>query len=264
MGELAWMICYIMIVVLIIQSISLALNIGKNAIEQMISFMQILFPALLALLIGMGGIASSGIMQPATVLLSGITGVFLKSVMIPLIYLSTILVLVGNINDNINLKSLSKLTKNICNWILGIVFTVFIGVLSMQGILAASFDGISIRTTKYAIENFVPVVGKMFSQTVDILVSCSLMLKNAVGVVGLIVAIGLCLYPTLKILSLMFAYKICGALLEPISDKRIVTCLNEIGSILLIFFITIAGIAIMFFLTIALFIGIGNMTIMMR
>lgn len=263
-GELAWIICYIMIVILIIQSITVILDVGKNAMDQMTSFMQILFPILLALLIGIGGIASSGILQPATVLLSGVTGIFLKNIMIPLIFLSAILVLVSNINENIKLERLSKLTKNICTWMLGIIFTIFIGVLSIQGILAASFDGISIRTTKYAIEAFVPVVGKMFSQTVDIIIGCSLMLKNAVGVVGLIVTIGICLFPTLKIISLMAVYKLCSALLEPISDKRIVTCLDGIGGILIILFITVVGIAIMFFMTIALLVGVGNITVMMR
>ncbi len=263
-GELAWIVCYIMIVLLVIQSITITLNIGKRAIEQMSSFMQILFPILLALLIGMGGIASSGILQPSTILLSGVTGILLKNIMFPMIYLSTILVLVSNINENIKLEKLGKLTKNFCSWILGITFTIFIGVLSIQGILAASFDGISIRTTKYAIETFVPVVGKMFSQTVDILIGCSLMLKNAVGVVGLIITIGICLYPTLKIISLMTIYKLCSALLEPISDKRIVTCLDEVGGILTILFLTVAGIAIMFFMTIALLVAVGNITIMMR
>ena len=263
-GELAWIVCYIMIVILIIQSITVVLNVGKNTIEQMTSFMQILFPALLALLIGMGGIASSGVMQPATALLTGVTGIFLKNIMIPLIFLSTILVLISNINDNISLVNLSKLTRNICSWVLGIVFTIFIGVLSVQGIIAASFDGVSIRTTKYAIETFVPVVGKMFSQTVDVIISSSLMLKNAVGVVGLIVAISICLYPILKILSLMAVYKLSSALLEPISDKRVVNCLNEIGSVLVILLVTLLGIAILFFLTIALLIGLGNITVMMR
>jgi len=263
-GELAWIVCYILIVVLIIQSIIVVLNVGKNTIEQMTSFMQILFPALLALLIGMGGIASSGIMQPATVLLTGVTGIFLKNIMLPLIFLSTILVLISNINDNISLENLSKLTRNICSWVLGIVFTIFIGVLSVQGIIAASFDGVSIRTTKYAIETFVPVVGKMFSQTVDVIISSSLMLKNAVGVVGLMVSISICLYPILKILSLMAIYKLSSALLEPISDKRVVNCLNEICSVLVILLVTLLGITILFFLTIALLIGLGNITVMMR
>ncbi|MGI5851045.1 MAG: stage III sporulation protein AE [Caldicoprobacterales bacterium] len=263
-GELAWIISYIMIIILVIQSVTIALDTGKNAIDQMTSFMSLIFPVLLALLIGMGGIASSSILQPATVILSNVTGIFLRNVMIPLIFLSTILILVSNINENISLGGLSKLIKNACGWTLGIIFTIFVGVISIQGILAASFDGVSIRTTKYAIEAFVPVVGKMFSQTVDMVIGCSLILKNAVGVVGLIIAAAICLYPALKIISLIAIYKLCGALLEPISDKRVVTCMNEIAGVLSMLFITVAGIAIMFFMTIALLVGVGNITIMMR
>lgn len=62
----------------------------------------------------------------------------------------------------------------------------------------------------------------------------------------------------------MTIYKLCSALLEPISDKRIVTCLDEVGGILTILFLTVAGIAIMFFMTIALLVAVGNITIMMR
>ena len=69
---------------------------------------------------------------------------------------------------------------------------------------------------------------------------------------------------SLKIFSLIAIYKLSGALLEPISDKRIVSCLNEIGSVLVILLVTLIGIAIMFFLTIALLMGIGNITVMMR
>ena len=263
-GELAWIVCYIMIVVLIVQSITITLKSGEWAIEQMTRFMQILFPILLALLISMGAMTSSGILQPATALLSGITGSLLKNIMIPLIFLSAVLVMVGNLNHNLNLGRLSKLVKNLSTWILGIIFTIFVGVLSIQGILAASFDGISIRTAKYAIEAFVPVVGKLFSQTVDILIGCSVVLKNAVGVAGLMVIIGICLLPIIKIISLMAVYKLSSALLEPVSDKRIVDCLDGIGSVMIVLFITVAGIAIMFFMTIALLIGLGNTTVMMR
>lgn len=263
-SELAWISCYIMVVILIVQSLAIALDCGRDAVDKMSSFMEVLFPILLALLIGMGGITSSSILKPATIILPGITGIFLKNIMLPLILLSAVLVLIGNLNENISLTSLSKLMKNICGWILGIIFTIFIGVLSVQGILAATFDGVSIRTAKYAIEAFVPVVGKLFSQTVDILIGCSLMLKNAVGIVGLFIIAIIALYPVIKIISLMAVYKLCGALLEPISDKRVITCFNEIAGVLTLLFITVLGITIMFFMTIALIIGMGNITTMMR
>ena len=91
-----------MIIILVIQSVTIALDTGKNAIDQMTSFMSLIFPVLLALLIGMGGIASSSFLQPATVILSNVTGIFLRNVMIPLIFLSTILILV-QYNENISL-----------------------------------------------------------------------------------------------------------------------------------------------------------------
>jgi stage III sporulation protein AE len=74
----------------------------------------------------------------------------------------------------------------------------------------------------------------------------------------------MCLSPGMKILSLIFLYKLSGALLEPITDKRIVECLNGIGSVLNVLFITVMGIALMFFLTVTLIIGTGNASVMLR
>ena len=263
-AELAWFACYIMVVILIVQSFTSILEVGKKAVEQMVNFVQILFPILLTLLIAMGGITSSGMLKPVTALLVGASGTVLKNIMIPLIFFSAVLVLVNNISDKIRLDRLSDLTKNICTWTLGIFFTIFVGVLSIQGALAASFDGISIRTAKYAVETFVPIVGGLFSKTVDMIIGCSLLVKNAVGIAGLITTVVIALYPIIKILCLIAIYKISSAILQPISDSRVSVCLNNIGSVLTILFVTVAGIAIMFFLTITLLIGVGNIATMMR
>jgi len=74
----------------------------------------------------------------------------------------------------------------------------------------------------------------------------------------------LCLAPAVKIFSLLFLYKLAGALLEPITDKRITDCLGGIGNVLSILLITVLGIALMFFLTVTLMIGTGNTTVMLR
>ena len=263
-GELAWFACYTMVVILIVQSFTSILEVGKNAMEQIVNFVQVLFPIILTLLIAMGGITSSGILQPVTALLVGTSGTVLKNIMIPLIFFSAVLVLVNNVSDKIKLDRLCSLTKNICTWTLGIFFTIFVGVLSIQGALAASFDGVSIRTAKYAVETFVPIVGGLFSKTVDMIIGCSLLVKNAVGIAGLITIVMIALYPIIKILCLIAIYKISSAILEPISDGRVSMCLNDIGDVLTVLFVTVAGMTIMFFLTITLLVGVGNIATMMR
>lgn len=263
-GELAWFACYTMVVILIVQSFTSILEVGKNAMEQIVNFVQVLFPIILTLLIAMGGITSSGILQPVTALLVGTSGTVLKNIMMPLIFFSAVLVLVNNVSDKIKLDRLCSLTKNICTWTLGIFFTIFVGVLSIQGALAASFDGVSIRTAKYAVETFVPIVGGLFSKTVDMIIGCSLLVKNAVGIAGLITIVMIALYPIIKILCLIAIYKISSAILEPISDGRVSMCLNDIGDVLTVLFVTVAGMTIMFFLTITLLVGVGNIATMMR
>ena len=263
-ASIAYFVCYLVVMVLVIHSLTSILDVGKKAIEQMVFFMQIIIPVLLALLIAMGGLASSAVLQPTIAILVETVGTFLKNTMIPLILTAAILVLVNHINDKIQLNRLSGLIENLCKWTLGIVFTIFIGVLTIQGAMAASVDGISVRTAKYAIDTFVPIVGGLFSKALDTIISCSLLVKNATGVAGLLVIAIICIHPLMKILSLLTMYKLSGALLEPISDPKIVDCLNRIGNVITILFVTVAGVAILFFLTIALMIGAGNITVMMR
>lgn len=263
-GEISYFVCYMVVVILILQSLFSILQIGRSGIEQMVGFMQILFPILTALLIAMGGMASSAVMQPGIALLMGVVGTFLKNTMLPMILLLAILTMVSYIGTKVQITRLSKLINNLCVWTLGGVFTIFIGVLTIQGVMAASFDGISIRTAKFAIDTFVPIVGGMFSQTLDTIIGCSLLLKNAVGAAGLFIIAMICLLPALRILVLLLLYKLAGALLEPITDPRISDCLNSIGNILTLLLVTVMSIAVMFFMTVTLLIAAGNLSFLLR
>jgi len=263
-GEISHFVCYLLIIILIMQSFTGILHHGRESIQTMVDFMQLVFPILVTMLVAMGGIVSSAVFQPAVVLLVSTISAFLKDVILPLILFSAVLVVINHMSEKIQLNKLAGLVKSTCNWILGILFTVYLGVLTIQGATAASFDGISIRTAKYAINTFIPVVGGMFSDSVDTIISCSLLVKNAIGVVGLIVLALICTFSALKILAIAFIYRISASFLEPIGDSRVVQCLTDIANVLIILFVTVISVGVMFFITITLLIGAGNITVMMR
>ena len=169
-GEVAYFACYSIIVILILQSLMSALEIGKTGIEQMTEFMQVLYPILLAMLTAVGNVTTSSVLQPAVGVLVGIVGTLLKDIMIPLITLSAVVHLISYISDRVQIKKLGKLLNQISVWILGFVFTIFVGVLTIQGAMTSSFDGLSVRTAKFALDQFVPVVGKMLSQSMDTII----------------------------------------------------------------------------------------------
>lgn len=263
-GEIGYFVCYGIIIIVIIQSFIPILAVGRTGIERMSGFMQLLFPILLGLLTAMGNFTSVTILQPAIAVLISTVGSVLTNIIFPLISLSAVVTLVNHISERVQIQKLGKLLNNLCTWTLTLIFTIFIGVLTIQGAMTSTFDGISIRTAKFAIGTFVPIVGKMFSESVDLIISCSLLLKNAVGAAGLIIISLLCLAPALKIFTLLLLYRLVSALLEPISDTRITDCLSGIAKVLSVLLITILGIALMFFLTVTLMIGTGNTSMMLR
>ena len=82
--------------------------------------------------------------------------------------------------------------------------------------------GVTAKTTKAAVSNFIPVVGKILGDAVDTVMGCSIILKNALGVVGVIIIIGICVVPIFKLITLMTMYYLGSALCQPIADAKIV------------------------------------------
>ena len=85
-------------------------------------------------------------------------------------------------SDHYKVTQLAQLLRNLSIGLLGMFLTVFLGVISVQGASAAVTDGITIRTAKFVTGNFIPVIGRMFTDATDTVISASVLLKNTVGI----------------------------------------------------------------------------------
>jgi stage III sporulation protein AE len=147
---------------------------------------------------------------------------------------------------------------------LSFTLVIFIGVITIYGITGSAMDGLALRTAKFATSAFVPVVGGMFSDAVSVVMSASLLLKNAVGVFGILVIAMVCVFPLIKLLALTMILKIAGALIQPVGDEKMASCLNCVGNHMLLVFGAVATVTLMFFLVITIIIGIGNITTLIK
>lgn len=255
---------YVIIGTITISILASAFSIGTKAITGMTTFTEKFFPVIISLLTALGGLTSSAILSPATVFLTTGVSLFYNSFIFPLIIVLTVFTLINNFSESIKLNGFCSLIKTIIKWAIGISFTVFLGVIAIQGLLGSTFDGISIKTAKYTIDKLVPIVGGMFSDSVDVLISCTLLIKNAVGVTGIIIVAGIVITPIFGILAHYFLFKLSGAVLEPIAGNTISKFANDSADVLLILFAAVLAAAAMFFITIAVIIGAGNTNIMLR
>lgn len=263
-SKIAYSIIYMVLVTIAINSFMVAIDYAREAIEQMIAFMLAMVPLLLTLLASMGGVVTVSVMHPLIIFMIHIVGSLIYLVVFPLLFFSAVLHIVSAITDRFKLTQLANMLRGVAITVLGILLTVFLGVISVQGATSSVTDGVALRTAKFITGNFVPVVGKMFSDAADTILSASLVAKNAIGIVGITVLLLICAFPAIKIVALALIYHIAGAIMQPLGDSPIAVCLQTIGKTMLYVFAALAAVSLMFFLAITIIITAGNATVMIR
>jgi len=263
-SKTANLLIFLVLAVMILNSFQLAVNVGIRSIDYMVSFMQALIPVLLTLLVSMGAFTSAAIFHPLTFLIVSALTTGIKTIIFPLIFISAILKIVDNITGEFSISRLAALFKETSLALLGLTLMIIVGGLLLQGGAAAVTDSLSLRTAKYLTGTFIPVIGGIFSDAVDLIVSCSLIIKNALSIFGFIAILFIVIFPVIKLIVLVFIYKLAGALIQPISNDRLVNIVNEIANSLMLVFLVVLTVAFMFFIVITVIVGAANLTVMMR
>lgn len=263
-GETVSAACFLMLAGCMAQDMSAHLALTKSAIARMADLMQTLFPLLLTLLAAVGGTAGAAVFQPTLVAACGTMTTVLRSVALPLATGAAVTAILNHLSPKMRIGRLSNLFRGCANWTLGVSFTVFISVTALQSLGAAAADGVTLRTAKYAVDNFVPVVGGMFADTMDTLVGASLLIKNALGVTGLMILTAGMLGPMLQSAAAVLLYRAGAALLEPVTDSRVSACMQDFSDILMLLFIVQLTAGAMFLLLIAQVLAAGSLTVTMR
>jgi stage III sporulation protein AE len=263
-GQVAFYVCYIVIVSILLVSYGTVVKMGTDIIDKMVGFMYVTIPVMMALLISGGNITTGGILHPVLLLIVEGAVTLIKNIFIPLVFLSTILKIVNNISDKIQLAKLANLLKQIVSWTLATILTVFVIAISLQGTLGAVIDGVTSKAAKFAISTFIPIVGKTLADATDTVIGCTLLIKNAASVAALVGILVICIVPLIKIIAMVALYKAASALLEPISEKRITNCIDDVAGSMLHIFALAAAVAFMFMVSITALISAGNVSAMLR
>jgi stage III sporulation protein AE len=243
---------------------TLALQAASQAIDRMVSFFQSLLPVLVTLLAATGGLTTSSLLQPVLTYSLIIAGTVTRGTIFPLIYLGAILGLVSHISDRFQISRLAGLLRQFSLALLGLMLTLFTGVLSVYGIGGSVADGLGLRAAEFATSSFVPVVGKILSDAVTTVAGTVLLLKTAVGVTGVIIISFLVAFPLLKIVSLALVYRVAAALVQPFGNSQLSDALEGMGGALLLLFACLIGVTLMFYLTIGVIVLLGNLLVALR
>ena len=166
--------------------------------------------------------------------------------------------IVSNLTSTVKLEKFTKFFGSTYKWIVGTVFTIFMAFLAIQGITASSYDGVSIRTAKYAIRSYIPLLGGYLSEGFDVIMASSMLIKNAVGASALVLMFASVISPIVQIVVFSLILKLAAAILEPLTDSRISDFIFSIGKALTLLVTMIIGVAFMYLITTGLIMCTAN------
>ena len=243
---------YGLIMMLLMKNMLIGVEQCKEIIESLSNFMVVLIPLLLTMLIGIGGFTEAVAMDPIVIAVVNICVTIVVNFLLPAILMVTVLKLINNLSDDDKLTKLTSLFNSIIKYTQGIMLTIFITILTIRGVTTRTFDKVAVETAKFAVDNFVPVVGGALSDAVTSVANYSLLIKNSLSSVGLIVIVLLILTPIIKLFVLSLINKFTAAILEPIGNKKIIDSINEVGNSLMQIISCVVVVSLMFFIIIAI------------
>lgn len=230
----------------------------KSVVNLISDIVEVCAPIFATLVTAIGGSSAIGFIEPAVTLLCGIEVKTVISFILPLFYAVTVFTIIGNMSDNIKLDKLSGALKSIGSWTLGIMFSLITTLLSVQGLVGASINTVSIKSAKFALSSYVPILGGYLSEGFDIVCAGAVLIKNAVGLAVFLILLGTMLAPLIKTVCYSLALKLLAGFLEPITDSKVTNLLYTTGQNLMLPISACAGVGFTVFVLLFIVIGAFN------
>lgn len=254
----------ILLTTLAVQSFSVISELITTTITRMHDFIIALLPLLLSLMAMLGGVISASFFHPLIVTFLYFIVLLVDKFILVLIFLSLILHLVSQMNRKFQLTKLADLLRQVGLTLLIISLTIFLTVLSTQGAISAVQDGLGIKTAKFVTNNFVPVVGRMLSEATDTIFATTQVLKNGLGIFGLIFILLIVSLPIVKVAIVGSFFKLAAAIIQPIGDDQVVKSISIIADHVFYLLAVLIVVSFMFLMMIVVLLIASNLTLMIR
>lgn len=257
-GETAFFACFALMSAAAVKCFTVTLSYGTEVIHAMGGFITKLSPLLSVTILSCGCVSSAAAFHPVLSAAVYIITIIVEKCLIPLITFGAVLAIAGNVSDKIQLTGFCRVVKSAARWIMAAVITLFTGISAIYGFSAPAIDALGARTVKFAVGSLVPVVGGFLSDTLETVISGTQLMKNAVGVSGIVAVSAICAIPVLKIGVMQLMLKLTAAVVEPLTDKRVSAMLWEISETVTTIFGMVIMVAVLFIINISIILAVTS------
>ena len=252
-SEAAFYILYMLLIALCLSGFRLAVSEMETSLKCLLEFMKVLCPTYFLAVTAASGSLTSMFFFEVVLFLIFLAETVILNFLMPVINVYMMIQVMGNLTGEEFLSQFAELLEKLTGWILKTMLACVIGINVVQGILAPVADSVRRSFITKTVEA-IPGVGNTAGSVMDVVLGTAVLIKNGIGMAGAVIAAGICILPILKVLLLAFLYKMAAAVTQPVSDKRITSCIGNVsegyemlgkvmGTTGILFLITIAVVA---------------------
>lgn len=249
-SEISFYVLYLLLITIGLNSFRILIVSASENLERLIGFMKVLGPVYFLAVAFAAGSSTSILFYNLVLLLIYLVELVILNFLIPFVQVYIVVKVMNNLSEEDYLSKFAELCETVIAWTLKTLLAGVTGVNIIQGLLSPAIDSLK-RSVVGRSAEAIPVVGDAIGGVTEVMLGTAILIKNGIGVAGALVCIGICLVPIIQMAVVTLLYKLIAAMIQPVSDKRIVGCISSIadGSQMLLRIIFTTG--VLFLLTIA-------------
>lgn len=244
-------ICYLLVISVSIKLIYELFLITQESINSLCKKSELIFPLMFSISSLCGNFGVS-LYKPLTCFASFFSANITSNYLMPILMFGAVSLVIGNLSDTIKLQTLSSTIFSVLKWCLGLIGIIYTVILAVQGIVNSQYNGLSVKILKYTTGSMVPIIGGFLSSGMDVLLSSAVLIKNSIGLLGVIYVLISIGGVGISLLVLSIIIKISASIAEPLLDKKFLNVFMGISTIInyliaiaflcgYIYFITVLG-----------------------
>lgn len=231
---------------------------ATEAIKSVSVFMKLIVPSVMALMMSGGAVVSVASLQPTVIAIVEIAVWLGEVLFIPAVMISAALNIVNSMSDSFKTDKMVKLINNGVKWGFSAMLIIFVGLSGIKSMAASGADGLAVKLSKFATSNMVPVVGGILSESVETVMGCSVIIKNSVGIFGIICIVLAIIRPIIRICATLIIFRLAAAVAEPISEERVTACVTGLADSISVLLSMVVAISVMFIIVITILLNAGS------
>lgn len=260
--EIVHYVCYTLVVSIVMAKVGGIVMECRNFCKGVERFTQGVFPPLITLMSALGGSVSTSIYKPQLALFSMVIGKVFGTIILPLFIAAIAFCLIGNLSSAVKMDKIQSAIRYCSTLIVTAIFGLFMTYLTVAGITGGMVDGVGIKAAKFVLSGYVPILGGYLSQGFDLISAGCVLIKNSIGMIGIIAVIYMIIKPILHVTIFSLALKIVASIVQPIGDKRVSDFLYSVSNATKILVTTILGTGFVLIITLLLMIVTCNVGVL--